>query len=129
MLGLQHLRGRSASEKEGDDIRKAKFNFSTTEEVKTSESAREAEHVWTDGGRTVNQRQDICRGSNRKRELKPELTEPRGGRAVEGGSGGRVEKGRADQEKAKTKTWSDVVKGLKIKELDTPNADKCRNES
>ena len=30
-----------------------------------------------------------------------------------------------DQEKAKTKTWSDVVKGLKIEdELETTNSDK-----
>ena len=113
MLGLQHLRGRSASEKEGDDIRKAKFNFSTTEEVKTSESAREAEHVWTDGGRTVNQRQDICRGSNRKRELKPEPTEPGGGRAAKGDNGGIFQKVRTDQVKARTTTWVDMVKGIK----------------
>ena len=33
-------------------------------------------------------------------------------------------------EKAKTKTWSDVVKGLKAKdELETTNLDNSRNES
>ena len=92
-------------------------------------SDREAESDEEFDFRRAEEAEDGYGGRNRKRELKPELTEPRGGRAVEGGSGGRVEKGRADQEKAKTKTWSDVVKGLKIKELDTPNADKCRNES
>ena len=63
------------------------------------------------------------------RKPKPEPTEPRGGKAMKGGNCSKVEKDRVDQVKAKTKTWSDVVKGLKIKELDTPNADKCRNES
>ena len=32
---------------------------------------------------------------------------------MKGGSDSRVEKDKADQEKTRTKTWADVVKGLK----------------
>ena len=46
------------------------------------------------------------------------------------GKGGRVKMNKADRKKkAKTKTCSDVVKGLKIEdELETTNSDKSRNE-
>ena len=61
------------------------------------------------------------------RKPKPEPTEPRGGKAMKGGNCSKVEKDRVDQVKAKTKTWSDVVKGVKIEdELETANSDKSR---
>ena len=45
--------------------------------------------------------------------------------------GGRVKQDSlADRKKAKTQTWSDVVKGLKTEdELETTNSDKTWNES
>ena len=46
-------------------------------------------------------------------EPKPMLTEEGGDRARGGRAGGRVKKGRANLKiKAKTKTWSYVVRGL-----------------
>ena len=56
------------------------------------------------------------------RKPKPEPTEPRGGKAMKGGNCSKVEKDRVDQVKAKTKTWSDVVKGLKQDESKTPDS-------
>ena len=54
-------------------------------------------------------------GSNRRKKPEP---------ADQGGDETKKDK------KAKTKTWSDVVKGLKAKdELETTNLDNSRNES
>ena len=112
-LGLQHLdmpnlRGRK--ERSGQD-RKAEsdeeFDFGTVEEA-----------------------EDGYGGRNQREELDLEPTEPGGGRAAKVGRGSRVKKGKDDQEKAKTKTWPDVVKGPKIEdELETPNSEKRGNES
>ena len=101
------------------------LRFGTTEEVGTFGSAGEAEDARIGGRRMAKQRLATCRGSSRKREPKPEPTEPRGSEAEKGKKGGRVEKDRASRVKAKTKTWADVVKGLKEEELEKTNLDKA----
>ena len=97
---------------------------------KGSGSDREAESDEEFDFGTIEEVEDGYGGSNRKREPKLESTEPRGSRAAKGGNGSKVGKSKADQMKAKTKTWSVVVKGLKIEdELETTNLDKSGNES
>ena len=113
MPGLEHLDIANLSggkERSGRDWKvesEEEFDFGSTEED-GGESAKEAEGGW--------------RGINRREETEP--TEPKGGRAVEGRNGGR-----ANQEKAKTKRWLDVVKGLNIEEeLEKANSDKSGNK-
>ena len=65
--------------------------------------------------RTTEEAKDGYGGSNQRNEPKPETTERGEGRAKNG-------------RKARTKTWSDVVKGLEIEdELKTSNSDKSGN--
>ena len=116
----------SEAEKERDKVRKAELDFGMSEEIGSSGSAGEAEDAWIGRRRPTKLRLATCKGSDRKREPKSEPPEPRGGRA---NRGGRVEKDRANQVKAKIKTWEDAVKGLKEDELEIANSDKRRNES
>ena len=106
------------------------FDFETTEEVKTSRSTGEAKDVWTDGIRSARWRLARCKGSGRKNGPKLKPSEQGVGRAEKGKVGGRAMKGRVNLKiKARTRTWSDVVKGLKEDELETSNSDKSGNES
>ena len=100
-----------------------------TEEVGNSKSAGEVEDAWTDEGRATKLRLARCRGSGHKGNPKPEPTEPRDGKVEKGKRNGRLEKDRADQVKITTKTWADVVKGLKEDESKTTDSMKSWNES
>ena len=59
---------------------------------------------------------DVYGGSNQRNEPKSKITEQ---------GGGKAKKGR----KANTRTWADMVKGLKEEELETSNLDKSMNVS
>ena len=60
--------------------------------------------------------EDECKGSDQKNELDPKPIEKEGHRTKKGCTCGRVKKSRAGQVKARTRTWLDVVKGLKTEE-------------
>ena len=124
---MLNLKRRGETEKEERDVQKTEsddeFDFGLTKEVGTSRSVEEAEDVQTSGRRSTKCRLAKWRGSGQKRELKLEPTELRGG-TEKGKTSGRVEKDRADQAKARTKTWANVVKGLKKDESETTNLDK-----
>ena len=66
-----------------------------------------------------------CRGSGQRNKLKSEPTKQGGSRGERGKTSARAKKGRADQKKkVRTRTWFDVVKGLKEDELETNNLDR-----
>ena len=85
----------------------------------------------TDGTGQETREEERTKGED-KQKTEPESTEGVGTseQVGESVSGGRVKKDKADRKKAKTRTWFDVVKGLKTEdELETTNSDKSRNES
>ena len=108
MLGLQYLdmlnmRGRSSKiegENERDEVWRAKSD------------------VETDFG-TIEEAEGECGGSGQKNES--EASEQGEGRAKKQNAGSGAKKGRVDLKiKAKTKTWSVVVKGLEEDESTQP---------
>ena len=73
--------------------------FEKANRMKNSISARLKKLECSDGQmekRSTKKRLARCRGGGRKRELKPEPTEPTGSEAEKGRKGGRVEKDKAD---------------------------------
>ena len=73
--------------------------------------------MWKDEGRVAKQRLSRYRGGNQRKEPEPQQTEKGGDKAKKG-------------KKAKTKTWSDVVKGLKTEDgLEVAISDKSGNRS
>ena len=97
-LGVQYLDMLTLRVRNEQDDRKAEsetnFDFGPTEEVRVHRTTKEAETG--------------CKGSHRNGEPKPKPTEKGGGKAG----------------KAKTKTWANVVKGLKEDESETTDSDK-----
>ena len=81
-------------------------------------------NVWIDGRRSAKHRLARCMGSGKKNRWNPRPTEQGGGKAKIGKIGGKVKKDIASQKTTRTKTWTDVVNGLKEDELETANSDK-----
>ena len=70
------------------------------------------------------------RGGKRKKEAKPTKEVGTSEQVGVSGGGGKDRDKPDRREKAKTRAWFNIVKGLKMEdELGTPNSDKRRNES
>ena len=136
-LNMLNLRGRSEARKmERDDVREAEsdeeFNFGTTEKVSgTSGSAEEAEDtsdMKTSGRGATKWRSTRYTRNSRRKELELEPTKQGGVRAEKAKIGSRAKNGGADLKvKAKTSTWSNVVKSLKDDESETINLEESNH--
>ena len=136
-LNMLNLRGRSeAGKMERDDVREAEsdeeFNFGTTEKdggaFRSVDEVKDTSDIKICGRGATKWRLASCRGSNRRKEPEPELTKQGGVRAEKAKIGSRAKNGGADLKvKAKTSTWSNVVKSLKDDESETINLEESNH--
>ena len=119
MLGLQHLNMLHLRGRTGTNTRR------TRTETETGKARNGI-------GRVVGEMETNEVGGDKKKK-EADSTEEVGtsDKVRTSGGGVRLMKDKANRKmKSKTRTWSDVVKGLKVEdELETANSDKCWNKS